>query len=123
MPSQSKHTRCAKRRSSRQRTIRSWTTPDAVPLRPAAAQDLRRELARLVPLWPHEIADETPAGRAKLLRALRRALKAERLRGIEGSWTYDLARHAQLLRAYQREMANQRFNVRTGGRVPTTTTT
>jgi hypothetical protein len=34
---------------------------------------------------------------------LRRALRAERQRGIGGHWSYDLARHAQLLHAYRAE--------------------
>jgi hypothetical protein len=30
-------------------------------------------------------------------------LRVERQRGIAGHWTYDLARHARLLRAYRAE--------------------
>lgn len=61
------------------------------------------ELARLLPLWPHEMADLSIAGREKRLALLRRALRAERRRGQAGHWTYDLARHAALLRCYRRE--------------------
>ena len=64
-----------------------------------------RDLPRLLPLWPHEIAATTNADRAALLARLRRALRAERQRGLAGHWTYDLARHAQLLRAYRAEEA------------------
>jgi hypothetical protein len=35
---------------------------------------------------------------------LRRALRAERRRGIAGHWTYDLARHVELLRVYRLEL-------------------
>ena len=35
-----------------------------------------------------------------LVAKLKRALRQERLRGISGHWTYDLARHSQLLAAY-----------------------
>lgn len=61
------------------------------------------ELARLLPLWPDELSDMTPAGRARLVAKLERALKAERRRGRAGHWTYDLARHAALLDAWRRE--------------------
>ena len=75
--------------------------PDIVtqpPLQAAA------ELARLLPMWPHELTDMSIAGRQKRLALLRRALRAERRRSIGGHWSYDLARHAALLRYYDREM-------------------
>jgi hypothetical protein len=62
-----------------------------------------RDLPKLVPLWPREIAAMSIADHARLLAKLRRALRAERQRGIGGHWSYDLARHAQLLRAYRAE--------------------
>ena len=37
----------------------------------------------------------------RLLAVLRRALRAERNRGLTGHWTYDLSRHAQLLAIYR----------------------
>jgi hypothetical protein len=69
------------------------------------AQRRASELASLLPLWPHELADETVAGLQKRLAILRRALRAERCRGLAGHWTYDLARHSALLRCYRREVA------------------
>jgi hypothetical protein len=39
------------------------------------------------------------------LTRLRSALRAERRRGISGHWTYDLARHIELLRIYRAELA------------------
>lgn len=63
------------------------------------------DLPKLIPLWPHEIADRSPAGRQRLLMRLRAALRAERQRGLAGHWTYDLARHTQLLAAYRAEVA------------------
>lgn len=71
----------------------------------ARGYDRARDLARLVPLWPHEIADDTAAGRARLIRRLESALRAERRRGVSGHWSYDLARHAALLAAYRAERA------------------
>jgi len=65
-----------------------------------------RDLPRLLPLWPHEIAAESLAEHARLLARVRRALRVERQRGIGGHWTYDLARHAQLLHAYRAEAAD-----------------
>jgi len=64
-----------------------------------------RDLPKLVALWPSEIAAMSLADHARLLAKLRRALRAERQRGLGGHWTYDLARHAQLLRAYRAEAA------------------
>jgi hypothetical protein len=80
-----------------------------------AAYVRKRDLPRLLPLWPHELAATTDADRAVLLARLRRALRAERQRGLAGHWTYDLARHAQLLRAYRaEEAAHLRATGRTG---------
>lgn len=67
--------------------------------------DRERDLPKLTPLWPAEIADRSVAGRARLLARLRRALRDERRRGLAGHWTYDLARHAQLAAAYRAETA------------------
>jgi hypothetical protein len=65
----------------------------------------RAEIAKLLPLWPRELADMSPAGRAHVVATLKRALRAERRRGLAGHWTYNLARHRQLLQAYRAEMA------------------
>ena len=67
--------------------------------------DRHRDLPRILPMWPHEIDDMTPEKHLRLLQRLRRALREERRRGIAGSWTYDLARHARLFRALQAEIA------------------
>jgi hypothetical protein len=67
--------------------------------------DRGRDLPRLIPLWPSEIADETPAGCTRLIQKLRRALREERRRGVAGHWTYDLARHFALHCAYRHELA------------------
>ena len=63
------------------------------------------DLVRVLPLWPHELEDETPEARRKIVSMLRRALRAERRRGIAGHWTYNLQRHAELLRLYRLELA------------------
>ncbi len=78
------------------------------PRRRQRPYDRRAELPRILPLWPHEVEDQSPHGRARILARLARALRAERRRGIAGHWTYDLARHAELLRVYRLELAASR---------------
>ncbi|MEW5963394.1 MAG: hypothetical protein AB1749_07500 [Pseudomonadota bacterium] len=73
------------------------TSRDATPDARDAA------LASVLPVWPHEIADTSRAGRLALLARLRLALREERRRGRAGHWSYDLARHAALLAAYRAE--------------------
>jgi hypothetical protein len=70
----------------------------------AEAQARRNRLAALVPLWPCDLDDISRQGRMKLVAQLERALRAERRRGLAGHWTYDLARHMQLLEAYRAEV-------------------
>jgi hypothetical protein len=65
------------------------------------------ELQRLLPLWPHEINDQSSGGRARVLRALHAALRAERQRGRRGHWTYDLGRHCRLAVAYKAELGTR----------------
>ena len=67
------------------------------------AEQRAHELARLVPLWPAEIADTSLEGRRRLVGKLERVLRAERQRGLCGHWTYDLTRHAELLTVYRAE--------------------
>ena len=77
------------------------TTQGHAPTAPII-DTLRR--AQLLPLWPRELADKTLAGRGKRVALLRKALRAERQRGLAGHWTYDLARHWGLLRWYRIEV-------------------
>jgi hypothetical protein len=69
------------------------------------------ELPRILPLWPHELDDASQEGRRRILAKLRRALRAERRRGLAGHWTYDLARHVELLRVYRLELASVKSEV------------
>jgi len=46
--------------------------------------DQARDLPRLIALWPHELADQTPEGSLLILSKLRRALRAERRRALAG---------------------------------------
>lgn len=69
------------------------------------AYNRAKDLPRLLPMWPKEVQDSSLDGRERVIATLKRALKAERQRGLAGHWTYDLARHAQLLSAYRAECA------------------
>lgn len=62
-----------------------------------------RDLPLLLPLWPDELADETQEGRARIIAKLQHALRRERRNGINGHWTYNLARHEALLTALRHE--------------------
>jgi hypothetical protein len=94
-----RHARITRTQSDRSR-------PAAQPPKQRRHYDRRTELSRILPLWPHELDDETPEGRRRMVAKLRRALRAERRRGIAGHWTYDLARHVELLRVYRLEAAS-----------------
>jgi hypothetical protein len=80
-----------------------------VPRAPdATSPDHDRALAGLLPLWPHEIADRSAAGRQRVCQLLTAALRRERQCGVSGHWTYDLGRHAALARALAAERAHAR---------------
>jgi hypothetical protein len=90
--------------TSRQRRHHQGRTRAIRP--PQQAIDRRVALSRLLALWPHELDDESAEARVRVLGRLRRALRAERRRGLAGHWTYDLARHIELLRLYRAELAD-----------------
>lgn len=73
---------------------------------PGPAGGRRVALARVLAVWPEELEDESLEARSRIVGKLRRALRAERRRGVAGHWTYDLGRHAELLRLYREEMAD-----------------
>lgn len=77
-----------------------------------ASYDRRKDLPGLLALWPWEIEDTTCEGHRRLVALLRRALRLERQRGMSGHWTYDVARHARLLRAYKCEAESLRSRLR-----------
>lgn len=89
----------------RPRPARTITATRSATQRPR--YDRQRDLPRLLPLWPAEIADDSSEGQERILAKLRRALRKERQRGVAGHWAYDLARHAQLHRAYQHEKSRR----------------
>ena len=92
-------------RGAGSRVPRVASAPDTLPAPlELCAYERKRDLPKLLPLREWELAAVSAAEHALLAR-LRRALRAERQRGLSGHWTYDLARHAQLLRAYRAEVA------------------
>ena len=64
-----------------------------------------RDLPKVVPLFEHELETPTLERHLRLLGLIRRALRTERNRGLAGEWSYDLARHAAMLRVYRAERA------------------
>ena len=77
-------------------------------------------LRRLLPLWPHEIADRSLAGQERICRLLRQALRQQRQRGVAGHWTYDVTRHAALVRTLAPEL-RRLATMRARTRMPTPT--
>jgi hypothetical protein len=64
-----------------------------------------RDLPRLLPVFTHELEAASLPEHARLVGMLRRALRIERHRGLSGHWSYNLARHANLLVAFRCELA------------------
>ena len=89
--------RATPRRRGRGRIRATATPPHRI--------DRRTRLARALQVWPHELED-TAEARLKIVHKLHRTLRSERRRGLAGHWTYDLARHAELLRLYREEVAS-----------------
>lgn len=78
----------------------------ARPSQPGGADYVRRrDLTRLLALWPKEVDDESRQGGLRIVQRLRSALRAERKRCRAGHWSYDLNRHLSLLHAYKAEIA------------------
>lgn len=73
----------------------------ADPWRSPEVLDAIASLPRLIAVWPSELSNIGNLKNVSLLAKLRKALRAERQRGVAGHWTYDLARHAELLAVYR----------------------
>ncbi len=82
---------------------RAAASIEAVTAAGVEAYVRQRHLPRILPVGPDEIADESVAGRRRIVARLARALRAERNRGRGGHWTYDLNRHIALRQAYLAE--------------------
>ena len=66
--------------------------------------DRNRDLPRLLALWPEDAARLARSDLADVISRLARAIRAERRQALAGRWTYDLARHAALIRAHSTEL-------------------
>ena len=69
------------------------------------AYDRVKHLPALIPLSPAELRDRSVESSRRIVVHLRRALRAERIRGRAGHWCYDLNRHMALLEAYKAELS------------------
>jgi endonuclease/exonuclease/phosphatase family metal-dependent hydrolase len=67
--------------------------------------DRLRDLPRLLRIWPGDVVKLGEADRSVLVERLRQMLRDERRRGLARHWSYDLSRHAALLRAHRAEAA------------------
>jgi hypothetical protein len=67
--------------------------------------DRRRDLPRLIRLWPDEAVKLAQTDHPRLLQLLAAALRVERQSSQNRSWTYDLVRHRALVRAWRAETA------------------
>jgi hypothetical protein len=72
---------------------------------PTASYDRLRDLPRLLRLWPAEVGKLGPGEQLWLVRRLSQILRTERQLGLSRHWSYDLSRHAALLRAWRAEQA------------------
>ena len=64
------------------------------------------QLPRLLKLWPNEVEDYSYLGTLRIAALLQKALRAERRRGRESHWAYDLNRHLGLIDALKHERAH-----------------
>lgn len=86
---------------SRKLARRPQPAPATCPSSPAYNRNL--DLPSLIPLWPAELIDNSASRTRAIILKLTSALRAERRRGRQGHWTYNLNRHAALKRALQSE--------------------
>jgi hypothetical protein len=61
------------------------------------------QLPGLLRIWPSEADDYSYPGTLKIAALLRKALRAERNRGRQSHWAYDLNRHLGLIEALKAE--------------------
>jgi hypothetical protein len=96
------------------RAMRSWraSVDEALTTVVAGARatyDRHRALPRLIAFDVRDLSNSGPALDAAIRARLKRALRAERRRGIAGHWTYDLSRHVGLMQALAAEEAAEKL--------------
>jgi hypothetical protein len=77
----------------------------ALPRVPRAPYLRARDLAKLLPLWPSELADNSLSAHRHIVSRLHAAVRHERRKGLGAHWDYDLNRHAALIVALRAEAA------------------
>jgi len=94
-----------RRRSNLEQVFREAAASALADARRAgvAAYDRARALPRLIAIDPHELRDDEPDHRRRIVARLSSALREERRRGIAGHWAYDLNRHLALTQALAAE--------------------
>lgn len=62
------------------------------------------DLISLIALWPKELEDYSLKGTEIIIRKLRSAIRTERKSGKMGHWSYNLNKHAALVRVLKKEL-------------------
>ena len=98
--------------SNQNKSRHNETNANFVPPAQIGVKDYerKRDLPRLIPLWPSELNDFSQAGSALIIAKIRKALRGERTRGRAGHWSYDLNRHMGLAEALKGETALQKIS-------------
>ena len=81
-----------------------------------AAYERQRDLPRLLRLWPEEVRRLEAGDQDWLVTKLANMLRTERQLGLARHWSYELTRHAALLRAWRAEKAVQAARARQAAR-------
>jgi hypothetical protein len=81
----------------------------------------QRDLPRLLRLWPEEVRRLEAGDQDWLVLKLAKMLRTERQLGLARHWSYELARHAALLRAWRAEKEVQEVRRRKAIRLPAAT--
>lgn len=71
-----------------------------------------RDLPRLLPLTPAHVQAGLLRDDRRVVALIKQALMRERRRGVEGHWSYDVARHRLLLIALRCELDRMLQDVR-----------
>jgi len=83
--------------------VRATAAMDALVVAAGTPYRRERDLPRVLPIGPDELADVSTSARRRILGRLASALRAERIRGRAGHWCYDLNRHIALAQVYESE--------------------
>ena len=82
----------------------------------ASLYERQRDLPRLLRLWPEEVRRLDAGDLDWLVTKLAKMLRTERQLGLAPHWSYQLTRHAALLRAWRAEKALRDCRLRQAAR-------